>query len=135
MVRDVMSTCCTGVWFARQYLLNTHVGSCHVDMCSCRGKGDECRTLLASRHIKALCREFRRKYGPWYWRKCVTKEDYFWASLTFVYNMTMKYPQDRTADLIVWVAVVYTFGKYTWSPFLLTCYFSIHTNETIRKSH
>jgi len=46
----------------------------------------------------------------------------------------MKYPQDRTADLIVWVAIVYTCGKHTCSPFLLTFYFRIYTNETIRKS-
>jgi hypothetical protein len=45
---------------------------------------------------------------------------FFLASLTLLCNMTIKYPQDRTADLIVWVAVVYTCGKYTWSPFLLT---------------
>jgi hypothetical protein len=92
-----MSICCTGVWFASQYLVNTHVGCCHVDMYSCRREGDECRTLLPSRHIKALCTEFRRK--------CVTKEDiFFLASLTLVFNMTMKYPQDGTADLIVCVA-------------------------------
>lgn len=130
-----MSICCTGVWVARQYLVNTHVG-CHVDMFSCRGEGDECRTLLPSRHIKVLCREFRRKYGPWYWRKCVSKEDiFFLASLRLVYNMTLKYPQDGTADLMLWVAVACTCGKHTWSPFLLTCYFSIYTNETVRKSH
>ena len=130
-----MPICCRGVWFASQYLVNTHVG-CHVDMCSCRGEGDECRTLLPSRHIKALCRKFRRKYGPWYRRKFVTKEGiFFLASLTLLYNRMIKYPQDRTADWIVWVAVVYACGKHTWSPFLLTSYFSIYTNETIRKSH
>jgi hypothetical protein len=35
----VMSICCTVVWFASLYLVSTHVGNCHVDMCSCRGKG------------------------------------------------------------------------------------------------
>jgi len=57
----------------------------------------------------------------------------FLASLNLVYNMTMKYSQDRTSDLIVWVAIVYTCGKHNWSPFPLTYYFSICINED--KSH
>lgn len=67
---------------------------------------DERRTLLPSRHFEVLCRELGGSTVHAIGGNVLPRKMFFLASLILVYKMTMKYLQDRTANLIVWVAVV-----------------------------